>query len=231
MWADRVALVTQRCSILTIALVAMVTAPSARSFQASRLDGSVAVTKVMVRTLRVQKGADSSPVETARTTFFLAANGTYRKETLDRQTDDLVVEIIRPHENQRIKLDLRTRLAAVGPGGRETSGHPLAAKFPEGTDISSETASLGTRTVGNLLLEGERRTFHVDLPDGRSMVHTFQVWSYQFPDPLLAPIVLEQRFDEADAIEEQRIMSIAMVEVLSDIFDVPAGFKVVEGQK
>jgi hypothetical protein len=88
-----------------------------------------------------------------------------------------------------------------------------------------DTVRLGTREVAGLKLAGERHTIVYTKSDAQ-IVHTFELWLYHLANPRMTPILIEERFEDANEVSERRLTNVATVELPSAVFAIPADFKV-----
>ena len=79
--------------------------------------------------------------------------------------------------------------------------------------------------VGELQLHGTRFANYISTDWGQ-VTHVFEVWDYRFGAPSLLPIIIEQRIETPETVEERRIVTAVTRIEPGDLFDVPSGFTV-----
>jgi hypothetical protein len=214
--------------VLSSAWVLQQTAPAFVQAQGATLE----VVKVdFVRTL-LKKAPAEAPTITEEGTYLIAPDGTYRVDK--RSRGERTAEIVKFREKRRIALNLDTRQAVIGsntPGAwvvppsavpRGVPGAPGGLR-PE----SRDRMDLGVRSLGTLTLRGTLFTL-VFSRGGSQIVHTIEIWDYRAPDPRNLPVILEERFESPDDIDERRITDVGTARIPPSMFEVPRGFAVTE---
>jgi hypothetical protein len=163
-------------------------------------------------------------------THFLAPDG---RQRIDRnQSGFRTVEIMNYRQSQRIFLDVGAKTATVtsmklpfmipNAPGQQAGTLPFTAPH----QIESASAQLGDKYVSGLLLHGQRDTFVHTVADGSQVVHTIENWIYQFPNRRIMPAILEQRFEDANEIDERQITNASTIVGSDETFLIPNGFVV-----
>ena len=201
--------------------------PAQVSAQSSELSGL----RVDFTVTRFVPGSDVQPIPTEEGAFFIAPDGRYRVESLNRATGERTAQIVKFRENRRIVLNLGRKQATIG-SNPATLAVPSGSRpaVPSGIPIvkgnaKSKMTSLGTKIVSGLVLEGSIQITSSS-GNGESFVHTTELWAYRFDDPRILPIVMELRFEAAEEVVERRIDRVATIRLSPTIFEVPTGFTI-----
>lgn len=199
---------------------------------ASAQSAGLSVMRADFKVTRLVKGQDVVPIDVEEGTYFIAPDGRYRIDSLHLGTRERSTEIVKFGENRRIVLNPALKQATVGSNstvwaGPSSSHRAVPGGPPTGLNSESNMTSLGTRNVAGLVLEGTLQTTSF-YGNGRSLVHTMELWTYRFEDPRILPIVMERRFEGPDEIVERRIDGATTIEVSSSIFEVPADFTITQ---
>ncbi len=165
--------------------------------------------------LTIVDGQETTTDEVGR--FRIAADGRYR---VDYTVGGRDKTLIRNADGGTSTLDHGLREVTHGPSPFPVSSLPL--DLP---DVQATTLSLGTKTIGEVVLNGTQMTKVVNTAGGR-VSQTLEIWDYRFDDSRLLPIVLEESYESGGTSEDQHIVDAFSVVVSDDLFDVPSGYTV-----
>ena len=178
-------------------------------------------------------GASEELVEQG--TISIAPDGRYR---IDRQKGGVAsAEIVDVAANKRIILDVDKRIArsgtmlmapiVPGPGPR-----PVEQPGPRTSEEMDRAAvSLGTRVVDGVTLEGTRQTVTSRRASGSLVVNTAEMWGYRSPNRRLVLVELRLTSELEDgrrSVDDRQVVGVSRVPASDDLFNVPAGFSVVD---
>ncbi len=181
---------------------------------------NVSVLKIDTERTLLTKATDTAPKIVQRHTYYLADDGRQRHENSQVTTGKTTVEIDLWAERKQIMLDPQTKQATVRP----TVTPPLPPIGRIGRMIAPQSQTdLGTKIVYGLTLHGTLSIFPSAGGSARQ-----ENWDYRraVQSPNIPPVIVESRWDDPVAAEEERIVGVSNVQVPASIFEVPADFAV-----
>ena len=181
---------------------------------------NVSVVRIDTERTMMKKGADTVPTIVQRHTHYLADDGRQRHEITQVESGKTTVQITLSAEHKEITIDPQTKEATI----RSAATPPLPPIGRIGRMIAPQSQTdLGTKIVYGLTLHGGLFIF---APAGGSVRQ--ENWEYRgsVPSANLPPVVVESRWDDSIAAEEERIVAVTNVQVPASMFEVPADFAV-----